>query len=76
MTKEPIVAKVSLPHPKSAQRRYFVRNRNKTFTYRGPVPLSVRRAVERSPQKEVFFTVVDRGAEMPQFMVQLEDQEW
>lgn len=76
MTKEAIIVKVSLPHPKSAQRRYFVRNRNKTFTYRGAVPLSVRKAVERSPQKQAYFRAFDQGAQTPQFLVQLEEQGW
>lgn len=74
--KEEIVVKVSLPHPKSTSQRYFVRDRNMTFTYRGHVPLSVRRAVERSPTNEVYYRVRDLGSEGVAFLSRLEDLGW
>ena len=73
---EEIIVKVSLPHPKSKSQRYFVRNRTMTFTYRGPVPLSVRRAVERSPTHEAYYRVRDKGPQGVAFLSMLEDLGW
>ena len=71
-----ITVKVTPPPQRAYDRaRFFVRNKTKTYTYRGAVPNEVVAAVKNSLERKAFFLVKDT-AHGPEFLYELIDQGW